>query len=313
MTPRVLISILFPGANTVRHHPLYWLETRSQNRNRTLDWALPALVRWFSFIFCGLFLFWLLFILSREIAPQGIMGVFRSRARTSGDIIALLLLVGLGAGTFLDLTSVTTAASRTRTYRQQKWHLIRLTPLSTSSIVIVSHVLAQLLTWRMMMLVICLRFSAVILLGLHTALIPYDDVSGQLTLLESLYFETAGDIFIFAAMVVLLIFYLGEPFWRMRMFTAFGVLIATRIQRATGAVLAGLGTVAGVWLSYLGLAYIGLVILQLFRDGGVSGYNATAFIILIIICTGSFGLYLYYWFFRVFALRAASLLLIRSD
>jgi hypothetical protein len=226
-----LLSRLVPHAR-LSQNPLFNLEVRR------VRWGVSqhALFRYSA---------WRLVIISAVVLPIWLLSAMPNPLRNGvNDFVLLLLGASLLAGLALDYASMSAAlGSINGEMTTRRWDLLRLTALTIPQIVTAKHGVAQVRTWRWMILLVALRFAIGLILGINLALMISQP--GWLGITTMQAFTTLMGTLMLA---LLFLAFTVEPFLRMRSVTALGVAISARARQSTSMVLAAGGVVALMWL-----------------------------------------------------------------
>ncbi len=165
-----------------------------------------------------------------------------------------------------------------------RWDLLRLTLLSEADITHAKHTLTRLRAWRMLIRIMTMRVL-VILLGIGLALVPNPYNGGELVY-QRLLWEFPRNPVIYSlvtvGVVIFLVVFLAEPFWRQQAMTALSLAMGSG-RNAVNALLAGLGSIAAVWMSQAVIVYLLVRMIELLNRwmfdwfyGGMPGNRGLA-------------------------------------
>lgn len=192
---------------------------------------------------CGLVVFvlslllWLLLVLSNSPSIRSTAGI---------EFAFILGGLSLLASFVLDFSSVSNAfISTSGDLTSGQWELLRLTMITPKQIVTARHGLAQVRTWRWLTVIVATRIavalmfilSFLLLLPQHVRMLPLATFDIVSTFIAQLVIVTAA------------LFFVAEPFWRMRTFTALGVVASVRARQQFSSILISLGVIGLFWLA----------------------------------------------------------------
>jgi hypothetical protein len=200
----------------------------------------------------------------------------------SGDFIAWLMVISIGMDLILDFASLLFALnSIAGEVSARRWDLLRLSPVREDRIVAAKHGLAQVRAWRVMALVLYTRSAAVLLILLHTFLLPFF-VGGGSDILNGFRYEFFNTLIALVIAAIFLVIYVVEPLWRMRAMTAVGIAISARVYSITFAFLTAFAAIVATWITQVMiLAMIGWSSAQIVGSLN-NGVNASATVFLCI-------------------------------
>lgn len=189
----------------------------------------------------------------------------------STNFIAVLMLVSVGMDIILDFAclvfSITSIGGEVSDGR---WDLLRMTPMREENIVAAKHGLAQVRAWRVMAVVLWMRTAAVILLLLHTFLLPLI-FGGYFFLEDAFRYDFFNPLLMLITIGITLAIYVIEPVWRMRALSALGVAISAWVFNLVYAFLTAFAVMVGVWISQaiilLALGWVTIRLAVAFSDG----------------------------------------------
>jgi hypothetical protein len=193
----------------------------------------------------------------------------------SGDFIIWLMVISIGMDLILDFASLLFALnSIAGEVNARRWDLLRLSPVREDRIVAAKHGLAQVRAWRVMALVLYTRSAAVVLILLHTFLLPFF-VGGGSDIFNAFRYEFFNTLLALVIAAIFLAIYVVEPLWRMRAMTAVGIAISARVYSITFAFLTAFAAIVATWITQvIILAMIGWFTAQI-AGAFSSGVNAT--------------------------------------
>jgi hypothetical protein len=175
----------------------------------------------------------------------------------SPQVFALLIVATIGVNLILDFGSTLAALSSINSeILGGRWDLLRLTALREEGIVNAKHAAAQVRAWRVMAVTVSSRVATILLGLLIFPLAPLfllGDSSFFSGLGESFIREPFSAILGFATLVLTLMIYVVEPYWRMKAMTALGMVISSYILNTPLATLAGVGAIFAVWLAQVSI------------------------------------------------------------
>jgi hypothetical protein len=193
-------------------------------------------------------------VLAGELAGGGYQACVQSTTSrcywiitsASLNFITLLMFGTIGTGIFVDFASIMAAANTLGGEGSTELRdLLRLTPILETDIVAAQHQIAGVRAWRMLAVIVGARVAVVLLLLIHTFILP-------LALNNPVnYFYGADPFDELAVMLALGLFfaiYAIEPLWRMSAVTALGLALVVRFRSALTAWMAAVGAIGVMWL-----------------------------------------------------------------
>lgn len=235
----------------ISHQPLLQLNRRRIRWGRT-----PRQTRGYTLLVMGLALglslvLWLLVAASAasEPAPWGGWQLYDNSA-----LLALaVFLLGLAITPLSDLAGILfTIDSFNGEMRTGRWELLCLS-LAPDAIVRAKHAAARLRTWRVTVLVLAVRLSAIVLLLLHLTVVHHA-VFGATFLESARLMLSSGSInsqisilLQLGLLLMLGAYYLAAPLWRLHTSTALGLAISAHIRNPGMTALAGFLGICIVW------------------------------------------------------------------
>lgn len=192
----------------------------------------------------------------------------------SGDFIAWLIVISIGMDLILDFASLIFALnSIAGEVNAGRWDLLRMTPINERLIIEAKHGLAQLRAWRVMALVLYTRSAAVVLILLHTFLLPVL-VGDSPDIFREFRYDFFNMLLALVTVVIFLAIYIIEPLWRMRAMTAVGIAISTRVLYTIAfAFLTAFAAIVATWITQVMI----LAIIGWFTAQVASAFYVTAF------------------------------------
>lgn len=174
--------------------------------------------------------------------------------------LSVLLPVSLLSVIALDYNCMTNSVGSINSeIRAGRWDLLRLTTLESQQIVAAKYGVAQARAWRTMMLVVALRAAAVLVAGGSLVRMAFEDVQRFSTLDMPL----PAFLLLILAAAACALFYVIEPFWRMRTVTAIGLAVSARVGHTVSSVVFAVGVLGAFWLAQGFVAFALLVIVGL--------------------------------------------------
>ncbi len=132
-----------------------------------------------------------------------------------------------------------------------RWDLLRLTALTEHGIVRAKLAGLWLRTWRLTSAVVGARLALIMLGGLVIFVVPYL-AQGYNEAVEEIVFGLTTDpisiVLVAVIIVITLMVYVVEPFWRMQSMTALGMVLSAYIPNLPLAMLGAVGAMFAVWL-----------------------------------------------------------------
>ncbi len=229
-----LFAISLPPLTALQGHPLFLLETRHQRWMRSSDQYRRMGFRYFAPLpLIGLVLGIILYL-----SESGRSSALMPPTVSTNLVILLTLWAGtLMAGLAFDaLATLSGFFSLHREWLSGRYDLLRLTPLTSSSLVNAKSALGQARLWRWAALLAGLRLALLIMTFMAwSAWFAGAFVGGSL--LTALWVGS-----------LVAVLWIIEPFLRLPMLTALGLLIAARSHRTATGVVITLAAMVGIWL-----------------------------------------------------------------
>lgn len=246
-------------------HPLFNLERKRIKWARTPEQAKKHSQRFLLRFVVFLVVLWLVGLivlgtnrLVHSTYPQTLQ-FWQGFCRIAAVDVARYILIGSILLTLLADLIITgsTATFISRKYSKQRTDLLRLTS-GEAEILNAEYALAKLRTWRVYLLVLGARL-AVLFIGL-TIITLFDWLRmGRIDFSDLISGLTERPVDTVAGIIILLlgcIVYVIEPFWRVRALMAGGLLVSTRAQSSTSAIIYGFFTTIIFWVLQILLAII---------------------------------------------------------
>src|SRR5258708_1331226 len=138
--------------------------------------------------------------------------------------------------------------------------LLRLTPLSAKTCIAAKHGIAQIRVWRVLALEVAVRMSGIIILiawrmfdyGLwwnsYVRVWPLYDELGR-----SFQYHPVASATNLILSAVLVVAYITEPLWRMRVITAFGLALSASLRNLTFGALSALALVIALHIAQVAI------------------------------------------------------------
>lgn len=192
---------------------------------------------------CGLVVFalslllWLLLVLSNSPSIRSTAGI---------EFAFILGGLSLLASFVLDFSSVSNAfISTSGDLTSGQWELLRLTMITPKQIVTARHGLAQVRTWRWLTVIVATRIAVALMFILSFLLL----LPQHVRMLPLATFDIVSTFIAQLVIVSAALFFVAEPFWRMRTFTALGVAASVRARQQFSSILISLGVIGLFWLA----------------------------------------------------------------
>lgn len=290
---RASLNALVPQASRMIAHPVYQSEVRHLRRGRSLDGLVAYSLRRVAFICALAVIVWALFVWDHYRGMHaGIYTYGWAARRASENIIVWLGFVSVVGMMLLDFIAMMAAVRGVNTDRdRRRWDLVRLTPLGRRDIITAKHIIAQMRCWWFTTMLTGLRLAAALLLVIQFSALSTGSPprTALVEWLNDLPTQPLTQITDLGLALALLTFFLLDPLLRMRLFTALGLAISARVRSELLAVLAGLASMALLWLmQIIGVAIVwSLAMALLFADLP----NAALLLLVIAIIGLTFGAY----------------------
>lgn len=232
-------------------NPLFAHETRrirhAESAKSLIDYSILIIAA-----ACAvLLLAWLLFSLADGQPGNGFGAT---------ELLALFFGISLLAAVALDYyCMMSSVGSINSEISAGRWDLLRLTTLESQQIVAAKYGAAQLRAWRVMALVVALRIAVVLMAGASLVRLAFEDVQRFSTLDMPL----PAFLLLILTAVACALFYVVEPFWRMRTVTALGLAVSARVGHTVSSVVFAVGALGAFWLAQGFVAFALLVLVGL--------------------------------------------------
>ncbi|GAB4525193.1 MAG: hypothetical protein OHK0046_40740 [Anaerolineae bacterium] len=259
---RLRPEMRFLNTDSLRRNPIFTLAARRHPYLRhTAALHLHSLTR-ILWVLLPVVLIWVIIIglVSLQTAVNAsINNPYNSSIYTPAYIAGArytvwLLIGGVALMVVQDVVAVVVSISTVRrTQVSNNTDLMRLTSLSSTAQITAKHGIAQLLSWRVMLVAVGVRCGLMIIYTLQAAYIALNDAPGALVMTSRLgsdLLELLLDVVLF---VLLNGVYILEPFWRLRAMTALGINTTSRANHPNQAFLTGFGGMAAIWAGVIAL------------------------------------------------------------
>lgn len=246
---------------TTNNHPLFELNMRRrrwwQNGLTPSRYALEVI----AWVVMVLLLAWVLLVgvryglLVRDVVNGGRWSMYRL---TDTVWIVLLWSAGISVGLsyLLDFVLMAvTVGSISGEQQAHRWQLIQLTPLSGQSVVTALHHANQFRLWRVTMVIIGTRI-AVTLAALLTGFVlqPILERMDWRDAWDSFWYYPVQNVYLGLMLVMLALFFIIEPLWRLRATTALAMAVSAQVERYVAALALAFPLMVSVWLLMIGIA-----------------------------------------------------------
>lgn len=240
----------------LKNNPIFALESRRVRRGENAKTLIDSSIL-MTMIVCAVSLtLWLVVVLGNGGARQ---------PGTSGNFVLIVFGLSLLAAVALDTVCMTVSiGSINGEISAGRWDLLRLTTMDSREIVAAKYGAAQVRAWRTMALVVALRVAVVLMAGLTAAVAIFSDIPRFSTLdVPPLVLAVLA-----MAAAACAVFYVIEPFWRMRTVTAIGLAVSARVGHTVSSVVFAVGAVGAFWLAQGFVAFallliVGIIIVPL--------------------------------------------------
>lgn len=248
-----------PYSNNMLRHPLFRHEVRHVRWGFSDERIRGYSLRVFLVALVINFLAWLLLSLAFSTPPP--FSYYQQSAASwfvygSGQqVFALLVFASIGVNLLLDFASTFSGLKSINSeVSAGRWDLLRLTALREEGIVNAKHAAAQVRAWRMMAVTVSIRGVSIILGLFIFAIVPLlvlRDGSFFTGVGQTLLREPLGTLLAFITLVLTLVVYVVEPYWRIKAMTALGMVVSSYVLNTPLATLAGVGAIFAVWLAQI--------------------------------------------------------------
>jgi hypothetical protein len=201
-------------------------------------------------------------------APDYVRSLHFFISDSGNRAVGWLVIALLPAGFILDFVSVQAALrSISGEVTAGRWDLLCLTALNIRGITHAKHAVAQLQTWRAMLLLAGARFAVIWLSLLAYYLLPviltadFSIIADVLRRIVDYPIEIAAAVLLLGGLSAI---YIIEPYWRMRTMTALGMTVSVYVRHVPLAGLVAIGLIGLVWLAQLVVLVSLLFVLSLF-------------------------------------------------
>ncbi len=290
---RSSLDALVPQASRMIAHPVYLSEMRHLRRGRSLEGLVAYSLRQMMLVCLLAVIVWALFVWHQyQSVNTNVYTYGWGARRASENLIVWLGFIGWAGVLLLDFIAMMAAVRSVNADRdRRRWDLVRLTPLGRRDIITAKHTVAQMRCWWFTITLTSLRVAAILLFllqfgALATGMPPRTAFARWL---DDLPVNTLDHLLELALLLLALGFFVVDPLLRLRLFSALGLAISARVRSASLAVLAGLASLAALWLMQLvavGLAWA-LLMALLDTDPGI----ALALVLVIIMVGVTLGYY----------------------
>ncbi|GAB4318329.1 MAG: hypothetical protein Kow00117_08440 [Phototrophicales bacterium] len=306
-----MFNWMIPYANYLQHHPVYFFETHTKRHRRTLQMMTRTSLIWFYYIFMLMIAAWL-FVIWRDTRSASTFTFDDMLYIASQQTLTWFFLIGVAASLLIDIIAIlASVGSINRQRTSGHWDLLQLTTLDERTIIHTKHVIIQLQAWRMFVVVLSIRLTTILLFLIQSLFFAHGDDPQTVvqSFLDYFSYDFPNAALTLAIVVNLGMFYLLEPFWRLRAMTALGMWISARVNRVTSALISGFAMIILVWLSHsfglYALYWLMRWTAEMIDFSYVTLTKALLFLLFwLLVCISV--LYLYYWFLRRFSLQRAT-------
>lgn len=233
------------------HNPLFKVEIRRvagmQNPQQMLSYS-----RWvFGIILAGTLALWLLSIYGAW-DRLSVRNYYDYRVyNASNQVLLWVFVISLLSNFLLDMRCMIAGLGSISTeIISGRWDLLRLTLLRMEYMVEAKHAVAQVRSWRWMVIIVSLRATSIILVLLQAFVLPLILGAGFSSYAFSSLF-TPFNLYIFVGIGILAAVWIVEPYLRMRALTALSLALSARIHNLTYAFLAAFVAIVLVWISQI--------------------------------------------------------------
>ncbi|MBZ0282504.1 MAG: hypothetical protein K8L97_17320 [Anaerolineae bacterium] len=243
-----------PFALVHPENPLFKIELRRAHTARSGSQLAQYTLRIAGIMLTGLLLLWGIAVYSAFKEHNASATVYYTRYEiigASNQILVWLFVVSLGANLLLDMRCMTSGlGSISSEITSGRWDLLRLTLLPEEYIVDAKYALVQVRSWRWMTVIVSARLAFVIILLLHSFLLPFLVYEQPFDLLLSNFLSPMA-LYLLTGGTVLIGIFVIEPFWRMHALTALSLAISARIHRAASAFLVAFAAIVIIWITQI--------------------------------------------------------------
>lgn len=247
-------------------HPLFQLERRRIRWGRTPERARRHSQRLMLRLAIVLLVLWMVAVV---LIGSNSVGAYQWFLATGADFMIWFLIATLGLSFITDFIAIAYSMnSLSREHNLGRWDLLRLSS-SEGRVLEAKYTLARLRTWRVYAFMVGLRITLPLMILVQLTLFYWLD-NGEIwftgELLHSLQFYTLPTLLALGAVLLFLIGYLLEPYWRFRAVVAMGVGLSAFVRQVSTAATFGFFLIIGMWITQvilLGLyAYSYIVVME---------------------------------------------------
>ena len=187
--------------------------------------------------------------------------------QVEGALTLLFLIATFGVYLVMDFVGITRSMnSISHEFDNANWDLIALTDMDSKRFILGKHASAQIRPWKYMCLTMGLRVAVVIMAIVHRLIHTFMINPPQVVL--DRYFEyplnLLAMILVVITLIIVLVVYLLEPYWHLRLMVAAGLVGSAKNNHHTMRVLTGMGQIMGMWAMQLGIVLFTLMVMYLF-------------------------------------------------
>lgn len=308
-----LLNILIPSRRNLASHPVYNVEHQVRLRRNPREFNYLYLIIVLALIVLPLIGVWAVLVEIRLEEARTTLSATIDRdlviLDATQELIGWLFLTSIGLALVLDVAGILSSVGSINRERQSgHWSLIRLTNLNRHAVVKAKHILAQEYAVRVLIVVINLRLSVIILFALFSIVVqlPSDGRTNFELFQQALDEDRTESLLSLTLISLFLLIYVIEPLWRIRAVTAFGTALSARIGGASQALMAGLASIAFMWISQ-GILLIAFFAMLFFALDDVNVSDVATGLVITISIVGLIGvlIYTYYRLIRQWGLRWA--------
>jgi len=247
-------------------HPLFQLERRRIPWGRTPERARRHSRRLILRLSTILLVLWIVAVL---LIGSNSLGVYQWFLATGADLMIWFFIATLGLSGITDFIAIAYSMnSISREHNLGRWDLLRLSS-SEGRVLEAKYTLARLRTWRVYAFMVGLRLTLLLMILVQLTLFYWLE-NGETwftgDLLYALQFDPVPTLLALVAVLLFLIGYLLEPYWRFRGVVAMGVALSTFVRQVSTAATFGFFLIIGMWITQvilLGLyAYSYIVVME---------------------------------------------------
>lgn len=179
----------------------------------------------------------------------------------------LFLIATIGVYLVMDFIGITRSMnSISHEFDNANWDLIALADMDSKRFLWGKHASAQIRPWKYMCLTMGLRVAVVIMAIVHRLIHAFMLNPPQVVWDRFIAYplNLLAIILLLLTAIVVLVTYLIEPYWHLRLMVAAGLIGSAKNTHHTMRVLTGMGQIAGMWGMQLGIVMLTFMVMYIF-------------------------------------------------